>query len=133
MNESLVTLRNVTKVYTDKKRRQVKAVDGISLDIYRGETLGLVGESGCGKSTTGNLLVHLLTATSGSILFEGQDITHMSERRFGAFRSSIQMVFQDPYASINPQKKIGWLLEEPLVIHHRETVSYTHLTLPTKA
>lgn len=120
MNESLVTLRNVTKVYTDKKRRQVKAVDGISLDIYRGETLGLVGESGCGKSTTGNLLVHLLTATSGSILFEGQDITHMSERRFGAFRSSIQMVFQDPYASINPQKKIGWLLEEPLVIHHRE-------------
>ena len=78
MNESLVTLRNVTKVYTDKKRRQVKAVDGISLDIYRGETLGLVGESGCGKSTTGNLLVHLLMATSGSILFEGQDITHMS-------------------------------------------------------
>ena len=67
MNESLVTLRNVTKVYTDKKRRQVKAVDGISLDIYRGETLGLVGESGCGKSTTGNLLVRLLTATSGSI------------------------------------------------------------------
>lgn len=120
MAEKLISLEAATKTYQDNRKRIVKAVDNLSLTIYRGETLGLVGESGCGKSTTGNLLVNLLKADSGTITFEGQDITHLSEREFRAMRKDIQMVFQDPYASINPQKKIGWLLEEPLRIHHRE-------------
>ncbi len=119
MPERLITLENVTKIYGGRKRT-VKAVDHVTFDIYRGETLGLVGESGCGKSTTGNMLVHLLNADSGTIRFDGQEITAMSEREFKKLRSDIQMIFQDPYASLNPQKKIGWLLEEPLLIHHKE-------------
>lgn len=120
MDEILVSLEEVTKIYEGKKRQQVKAVDALSLAIYRKETLGLVGESGCGKSTTGNLLVHFLKADAGKIYFEGKDITELSERQFRPIRKDIQMVFQDPYSSINPKKKIGWLLEEPLRIHYKE-------------
>ena len=120
MSETLVSLKQVTKTYLDGAKRQVKAVDHISFDIHKGETLGLVGESGCGKSTTGNLLVHLLNADSGEIYFEGANITHMTDKQFQILRKDIQMVFQDPYSSINPKKKIGWLLEEPLKIHHKE-------------
>ena len=119
MSEVLISLKDVTKIYSDKKRHQVKAVDAINLDIYQGETLGLVGESGCGKSTTGNLLVHLLRADQGEIWFQGKNITNMKDREFWPLIKSIQMVFQDPYSSINPKKKIGWLLEEPLKIHYK--------------
>ncbi|MDO4294703.1 MAG: ATP-binding cassette domain-containing protein [bacterium] len=120
MDEILVSLKDVTKIYGDRKRQQVKAVDALSLDIYRRETLGLVGESGCGKSTTGNLLVHLLKADEGSIFFEGRNVTELSERQFRSIRKDIQMVFQDPYSSINPKKKIGWLLEEPLRLYYKD-------------
>lgn len=120
MSEILASLEHVTKVYADKKHGQVQALNHVSLEIFRGETLGLVGESGCGKSTMGNLLVHLLQASEGKILFEDQDITHMRNKEFRAFRNRIQMIFQDPYASINPRKKIGWLLEEPLIIYHKD-------------
>ena len=118
--QPLIELKDVTKTYHDGKRKDVFAVSNFNLTLYEGETLGLVGESGCGKSTIGNMLVHLLTPDKGSILFRGQDITSMNERQFHPLRKEIQMVFQDPYSSLNPRKKIGWLLEEPLKIHRKD-------------
>ena len=96
----------------------VKAVDGISLQIKEGETLGLVGESGCGKSTLGKCLVRLLDPTSGTILFDGVDITRASQSSLRSHRRNLQMVFQDPAESLNPKMTVRELLEEPLVIHN---------------
>ena len=118
--QPLIELKDVKKTYHDGKRKDVFAVSNFNLTLYEGETLGLVGESGCGKSTIGNMLVHLFTPDEGSILFRGQDIASMNERQFHPLRKEIQMVFQDPYSSLNPRKKIGWLLEEPLKIHRKD-------------
>src|SRR3954453_21482601 len=99
----------------------VQAVDGVSFDVYRGETLGLVGESGCGKSTTARLLLRLVEATSVSIKFEGREIAHITGGDLKTLRSDMQMIFQDPYSSLNPRKTVGSIISDPFVIHGQLT------------
>ncbi len=96
----------------------VKAVDDVSFDIHRGETLGLVGESGCGKSTTGRVILQLHRASSGSVTYEGQDLTQMKGESLRLMRRKMQMIFQDPYASLNPRMTVGDIIGEPLLIHN---------------
>jgi oligopeptide transport system ATP-binding protein len=95
----------------------VKAVDGINLELYPGETLGLVGESGCGKSTTGRAILHLQPATGGSVLFNGRELTTLTRGQMRPLRREIQIVFQDPYASLNPRLPVLDIVSEPLIIH----------------
>ena len=118
MNNVLLQTKNLSKIYTDDRKSIVKAVNDITLQIYQGETFGLVGESGCGKSTFGQMLVNLLEPTKGEILFEGEDI-FKNRRARKEIPQKIQMIFQDPYSSLNPKRKIGWLLEESLDIHRK--------------
>lgn len=100
-----------------KDTGQVKAVDEVSFNIKRGETFGLVGESGCGKSTIANMLLGLLEPTSGKIHFEGEDITQFDKKAWFNFRRNIQAVFQDPFRSLNPRKKVKQIIAEPLSVH----------------
>ncbi|MBG9784182.1 ABC transporter ATP-binding protein [Shouchella lehensis] len=95
----------------------IKAVDGISLKIYEGESLGIVGESGSGKSTLGRILLQLQNQTNGDVFYKGEKISGISNRKLRPFRRDMQMVFQDPYASLNPRMSIGELIEEPLLVH----------------
>jgi oligopeptide/dipeptide ABC transporter ATP-binding protein len=104
-------------VIIQRKIGAVRAVDGVSLEIERGETLGIVGETGCGKSTTARLIMRLLDATSGEIDFEGSDITRVKGSHLKAIRREVQMIFQDPQSSLNPRKTIGSIIGEPFAIH----------------
>jgi len=122
MGTPLVEVKNLKKHFPSKggmfsKGQFVKAVDGVSFTIEKGETLGLVGESGCGKSTTGRMLMRLLEPTEGEILFDGVDITKINDIELRELRQNFQMIFQDPYASLNPRMKVRDIISEPLVIH----------------
>ena len=102
---------------TKKNPLVVHAVSDVNLEIYEGETLALVGESGCGKSTLGRLLIRLLDVTSGKVEFEGQDITAMKESEFAKIRRQLQIIFQDPYASLNPRMSVAKIIAEPLTTY----------------
>ncbi len=103
-----------------KSAGAVRAVDGVSFEVGRGETLGLVGETGCGKSTTARLIMRLLDATAGEVRFDGRDITHLKGAELKAVRREMQMIFQDPYSSLNPRKTIGSIIGEPFAVHGLE-------------
>lgn len=124
MGELLLEVKNlkkyfpVTSGFIRKKTEYVKAVDDVSFNVYKGETLGLVGESGCGKSTTGRMIVNLMKPTSGDILFEGTSFKGLSKKQEKDLRKSIQIIFQDPYASLNPRMTIGDIIAEPMRVNH---------------
>ncbi|WP_409289833.1 ABC transporter ATP-binding protein [Peribacillus sp. SCS-37] len=101
-------------VLGNKVLKEVKAVDDVSFKVYKGETVGIVGESGCGKSTTGRSIIRLIEPTEGKVLFEGKDISKLSKRDLRLIRKDFQMVFQDPFASLDPKMKVGQILEEPM-------------------
>ncbi|MBE5808881.1 MAG: dipeptide ABC transporter ATP-binding protein [Clostridiales bacterium] len=122
--EELLRLEDVHKYFvanralTEKNRKYVKAVDGISLSLKCGETLGLVGESGCGKSTLGQTILKLEDATSGHIFYRGVDITTIKHADMRQLRKEIQIIFQDPYSSLNPKMTVGSIIGEPMLVHH---------------
>jgi oligopeptide transport system ATP-binding protein len=106
-----------TGILFDRTVGQVKAVDGVSFDVKEGETLGLVGESGCGKSTLCRTILHLIEPTSGTVRFDDDEISSLSRRQLRPLRSKMQMIFQDPYASLNPRKRVAQIIGEPIKLH----------------
>jgi oligopeptide/dipeptide ABC transporter ATP-binding protein len=122
--EVLLSVRDLKKYFPIKKGLfantvgHVKAVDGVSFDLAKGEVLGVVGESGCGKTTTGRVILRLIEATAGQVIFEGQDVLALGKRDLRAMRRRMQIVFQDPYSSLNPRLTVGSMIEEALAIHH---------------
>ena len=120
--ETLVSVSGLVKHFpVEGSTDVVRAVDGVSFDIIAGETLGLVGESGCGKSTVGRCLLRLIEPTAGHIYFEGRDILALNRKELRGIRREMQIIFQDPYASLNPRMKVGDIVGEPLVIHNQGT------------
>jgi oligopeptide/dipeptide ABC transporter ATP-binding protein len=127
-SQPLVQVRGLVKhfpitrgIVFQRRVGAVKAVDGVSLEVMPGETLGIVGETGCGKSTTARLIMRLLDVTDGQVQFDGQDITRLKGAPLKAVRRDMQMIFQDPYSSLNPRKTVGSIVGEPFAIHGLET------------
>lgn len=123
MSEVLLKVDHLKKYFPinggifGKRIGEVKAVDDVSFYVNKGETLGLVGESGCGKSTTGRVLMRLIEPTEGQVVFDGKDLTKLKTEEMRQMRKEIQMVFQDPFASLNPRHTVEKILEEPLIVH----------------
>jgi oligopeptide transport system ATP-binding protein len=117
MSAPLLQVSNLEKRFDLGRGRELRAVDGVSFELERGQALGLVGESGCGKSTTARCVIGLHTATGGSIRYEGTELVGLSRRGWRPFRRKMQMIFQDPYASLDPRQTVGSILSEPLRIH----------------
>src|SRR3712207_260624 len=115
------TLFRSRGIIFQKQIAAVRAVDGVTFTVREGETLGVVGESGCGKSTMARCIMRLLEPTAGRITFEGQDITHLSRERMRPVRRELMMVFQDPYASLNPRKRVRFIVAEALEVHKMST------------
>jgi oligopeptide transport system ATP-binding protein len=114
---ALLEVRNLAMHFRVGRHQAARAVDGVSFSIGRGETLGLVGESGCGKTTVGRSIIRLYDPTAGEIVFDGTDLAHLSQREMLPFRRRMQMIFQDPYASLNPRMTVGDIVMEPMTIH----------------
>ncbi|MGW4468340.1 ABC transporter ATP-binding protein [Nonomuraea sp. NPDC004354] len=112
----MLTVSDLEMRFKVRRGVAVRAVDGVSFTVGSGETLGLVGESGCGKSTTGRMIVRLLEPTAGSMTFDGRDITHISQSEMRPLRRDLQMIFQDPYSSLNPRQTVGQIIANPLVV-----------------
>jgi len=127
-NNPLLEIKGVRKVFPLRagffagRQGFVHALNGVSLKIFAGETMGLVGESGCGKSTLGRLVVRLDEPTEGEILFEGNNIMHLDKKELRRYRRQVQIVFQDPYASLNPRQRVGDIIAEPLIVHRMATI-----------
>lgn len=123
MSEPLLKVENLKKYYPIKNgifgrvSETVRAVDGVSFSVNEGETLGIVGESGCGKSTTGRMIMRLIEPTEGKVVFQGKDILNLSGSSLRRIRKDIQMIFQDPFASLNPRHTVGKIIEEPMIVH----------------
>jgi peptide/nickel transport system ATP-binding protein len=123
--EEILAIKNLKKHFPvnqqlfNKEKQYLKAVDGVDLSVYKGETLGIVGESGCGKSTLGNLIMGLLQPTEGEVYFNGVEISKMKERDLKKYRVDYQMIFQDPFSSLNPRMRVFDLIAEPLLTHKK--------------
>lgn len=123
--QKLFEIKNLTKHFVSgggllKQKKVVQAVNGLNFDIFEGETLGMVGESGCGKSTTGRTILQLHRATAGEVIYKGEDLTKLSRKQLVPYRNNMQIIFQDPYSSLNPRLTVGSIIAEPLSIHQPE-------------
>ena len=135
-NSPILEIKNLDKYYIQnkiwfKKKEEFKALDGINLQLYKGETLGLVGESGCGKSTLVKTIVQIEKVSNGSIFYKGTDITRLSKSELNNYRKDVQLIFQDPDSSLNPKKTIGSLIMEPMIVHKidKKDNSYKNLCI----